>query len=161
LLSSSKRAVALLISIAALSSCTRSAPPSIPPNPQSATVRDYRSASAGVRVTPYSLCWKNSRGWRCSGRSSGGAGPCEITSQTVNPPAPQSRTTIGVGEQVTITTTDGYGFTVSGDGTLSLGTTNQTTLTGADGGHRYGIRQPSWAYLHSKLHHLRRCAALW
>jgi hypothetical protein len=41
----------------------------------------------------------------------------------------RTRTTIGVGEEVTITTTDGYGFSSAGDGSLSVGTANQTTLT--------------------------------
>lgn len=85
---------------------------------QTPIVTDYRSPGQQPHVTPYSLCIRNSNhGWICGSGSTGGS-PCDISSQTADPPAPQNRTTIGVGEQVTITAS-GMGLFVSGDGTLN------------------------------------------
>jgi hypothetical protein len=81
-----------------------------------------------------SLCYKNPNGpgWICSGRGSGG--PCDISSQTVaTVPTDTSRTTIGVGEQVKITTT-GFSLSASGDGTLNTSSSPATLTAGAEAG---------------------------
>lgn len=91
-------------------------------------VRNYQSASGKSVVTPQSLCAREGLGYDCSGKDTE---PCGFASQTnVNEPADTGRATIGVGEQVTITT-NGSSLNISGggtDGTLN-GSSYQATLT--------------------------------
>lgn len=97
-------------------------------------LRGRRSAPAQLQVTPQSLCiWQNGH-WVCSGGGGSTPAPCDITSQTyATVPANTSRTTIGVGEQVKITTS-GLGLSASGDGTLNGSTSPATLTAGAEAG---------------------------
>ena len=97
---------------------------------QSPVVRDYQRPTGPGRITPQSLCvWQNGH-WNCGGSST--QNPCDITSTTyATSPANRSRTTLGVAEQVTLTTTLGFYWSISSDNgsALSASTGSSVTLT--------------------------------
>jgi hypothetical protein len=99
-----------------LSACASQSTSTLPP-PQ----RDYRTGGQ-VRITPQSVCYL---GTPCTDFI-----PCDISSQTVATMPPNSdRTALGVGEQVTLTTTTGSIWTKTGNGSLSGSTGTSVTYT--------------------------------
>lgn len=123
------RRVMSLIALVVVSSCAA----------QSPNTGDYRTASNPRRITPQSYCYRDGSGhWICSG--GGNPTPCDITSQTTaTVPANRARTTIGVGEQVVITS-NGGGLSASGTGGTLSGSASGSTLTAAATGGTVTIR---------------------
>lgn len=98
-------------------------------------IRNYQNSTGKTVVTPQSLCVRQpGGGYKCSGEDDE---PCGITSQTTaTEPGDTTRTTIGVGEQVVITT-NGSSLNISGggtDGTLNGGSSPATLTAGAVAG---------------------------
>lgn len=123
------KCLAPLLSVTLIAGCGHSSGP---------TVRNYQTNHNRPRIAPDSLCYQGPDGnWICGGGGgSTGEPACTITTQTVaTTPINRSRTTIGVGEEVTITS-NGLGITVSSDNSSTLDThTSPATLTaGAQAG---------------------------
>ncbi len=79
--------------------------------------QDYRQGGQ-IRITPQSLCRVTQTGVVCDNPNNG---PCGVYSETVQdtPYAASTRTTLGVNEQVNMSTDYGYLWNVVGDGTIS------------------------------------------
>ncbi|MDB5071222.1 MAG: hypothetical protein JWM87_2333 [Candidatus Eremiobacteraeota bacterium] len=115
------RALVFVIASAMLAACaggggTRSAVPS--------SGQDYRQGGK-VRITPQSVCSTGPSINPC-----GSIGPCGIYSWTVHetPYATDDRVTIGVGEEVTMTTDYGSFWSLVGGGSLSSRTGSSVTF---------------------------------
>jgi hypothetical protein len=101
-------------------------------------VRDYTNGHQPRNVQPQSVVERCPPYEKCvGGGGGGGGGPCDLESQTLaTVPADQTRTTIGVAEKVTITTSNGGALSVSSDdsSTLSSSSSPSTLTAGAQSG---------------------------
>ncbi len=101
-------------------------------------MHDYTSRDSGrFRVTPQSLCYKDGNYYKCGGGSGGSGGnpSCTLMLTDVDTePQPQNRTTIGVGEQVQISSNGSNMIIATPTGTTDHLSSSRTpaTITAGD-----------------------------